>query len=120
VITASPPRVGRSRRQRSFPITVTDDAAQSRYVLRIDGTPAAAAAYLMAQGRIRFTFTELLPGFEGRGLGRQLAIATLDDVRQRGLKVIARCPFFSTFIEDHPQYQDLVDPRFAADGAATA
>jgi len=98
---------------RSFPITIADDPTVSRYELLVDGELAATANYLMASGKIVFRYTELMPGFEGRGLGQQLASAVLDDVRQRGLLVVARCPFFSTFIEDHPGYSDLVDPPLA-------
>jgi hypothetical protein len=99
---------------RSFPITVADDPASSRYELLVDGEVAATANYLMTANKIVFRYTELRSGFEGRGLGQQLASAVLDDVRQRGLTVIARCPFFSTFIEDHPRYSDLIDPPLAA------
>jgi uncharacterized protein len=106
---------------RSFPITIADDPSVNRYELLVDGELAATATYLLVPGRIVFSYTELMPGFEGRGLGQQLASAVLDDVRKRGLAVVARCPFFSTFIEDHPGYRDLVDPPFATPlGAASA
>ncbi len=106
---------------RSFPITVADDPDRSRYELLVEGELAATAHYLLVPGRIIFSYTELMPGFEGRGLGQQLASAALDDVRRRGIAVIARCPFFSTFIEDHPSYEDLIDPPFAgSDEAASA
>ena len=95
---------------RTFPITVADDPAAQRYELLVDGQLAASAHYSLTSGKIVFHYSELLPGFEGRGLGPQLANAVLDDVRQRGLVVGARCPFFSTFIEDNPGYSDLLDP----------
>lgn len=101
---------------RTFPITVADDPEAHRYELLVDGQVAAAAHYSMMPGipgKIAFLYTELLPGFEGRGLGQQLASAVLDDVRRRGLVVEARCPFFSTFIEDNPSYGDLVDAPLA-------
>jgi len=96
---------------RSFPITIADVPAADRYELMVEGELAAVANYhLEADGaKIVLTCSELLPGFEGRGLGRQLAAAVLDDARRRGLVVRARCPFFSTFIEDHPEYRDLVE-----------
>jgi predicted GNAT family acetyltransferase len=98
---------------RSFPISIADDPSLNRYELLVDGELAATANYLLVARKIVFNYTELLPGFEGRGLGQQLATAVLDDVRQRQLTVVARCPFFSTFIEDHPGYGDLVDPPLA-------
>jgi uncharacterized protein len=98
---------------RAFPITVADDPTAHRYELLVDGVLAAAATYALEPGKIVLLFTELFPGFEGRGLGQQLASAVLDDVRQRGLVVVARCPFFSTFIEDHGDYGNLIDPSMA-------
>jgi predicted GNAT family acetyltransferase len=103
---------------RTFPIAVSDDPSLGRYELMLDGRLAAIAVYLLVPGRIVFSHTELMAGFEGRGLGQQLASAVLDDVRKRGLTVIARCPFFSTFIEDHPDYGDLVDPLTAVSAVA--
>ena len=98
---------------RTFPISVTDDPSVNRYELLVDGEVAATANYIRTPGRITFVYTELMRGFDGRGLGQQLASAVLDDVRGRDLVVVARCPFFSTFIEDHPDYGDLIDPPFA-------
>jgi uncharacterized protein len=96
---------------RSFPITVADVPTANRYELLVGGELAALASYLMvpASAKIVFTYSELLPGFEGQGLGRQLATAVLEDVRRRELVVSARCPFFRTFIEDHPAFHDLVE-----------
>jgi predicted GNAT family acetyltransferase len=98
---------------RTFPISVADDPASNRYELVVDGVLAATANYQLIPGKMMFTYTELMPGFEGRGLGQQLASAVLDDVRQRGLVIAAHCPFFVTYIEDHPDYRDLVDPPMA-------
>jgi uncharacterized protein len=94
-----------------FPITVADVPTVNRYELRVDGELAALASYLMvpASAKIVFTYSELRPGFEGQGLGRQLATQVLEDVRRRELIVSARCPFFRTFIEDHPAFHDLVE-----------
>ena len=46
--------------------------------------------------------------YEGQGAGSQLAREALDDVRRRGLGVVALCPFIAGWIERHPDYADLV------------
>ena len=69
----------------TFPITVADDPRLCRYELLVGGDLAATANYVLGPSRIIFSYSELMPGFEGRGLGNQLAKAVLDDVRQRGL-----------------------------------
>ena len=48
------------------------------------------------------------PAYEGRGIGSLLAKDSLDDVRSKGLRVVARCPFVARYIEEHPEYAKLV------------
>ena len=59
-------------------------------------------------GPIVFVHTEVLPGAEGMGVGRGLARAALDDVRRRGLKLVAECEFIAGFLKRHPEDRDLV------------
>jgi uncharacterized protein len=96
-----------------MPTTVIDNAAQSRYEIRVgDGGEGLAgfADYELRPGRVVFTHTEVDPVFEGQGIGSALAAGALDDVRRRGLSVVPLCPFIRAYIERHPQYADLVHP----------
>jgi hypothetical protein len=52
--------------------------------------------------------TEVQSRFEGQGLGARLARFVLDDARERGLRVVPRCPFIAAYIKRHPEYADLV------------
>jgi predicted GNAT family acetyltransferase len=61
-----------------------------------------------AGNTITFVHTEVDPAFEGQGIGSKLASGALDDVRERGLKVVAVCPFIAGYIERNPQYADLL------------
>jgi predicted GNAT family acetyltransferase len=51
--------------------------------------------------------TEIADEFEGHGLGHTLARGVLDDIRTRGLHVVAQCPFVAKYLRDHPEYGDL-------------
>jgi predicted GNAT family acetyltransferase len=44
----------------------------------------------------------------GRGLGSVLVPAALEDLRARGAKLIATCPFVRSWIEEHPDDRDLL------------
>ncbi len=88
-------------------VEVVDDPERSRYVASVDGEPAGFSAYRLRGGDVVFTHTEVDPAFEGKGVGSTLVQAALDDVRRRGLGVIAMCPFVSAFIRRHPEYADL-------------
>ena len=89
-------------------ITVVDDPAASRYELHVRGELAAFTNYRLAPNRIVFTHTETLDGFAGHGLATRLARAVLDAARARGLRVVPQCPFVAQYVDEHPEYQDLV------------
>jgi len=89
-------------------IEVADNAEAQRYEIRVDGRLAGFAAYRERPGRLEFTHTEIDDEYEGQGLGSKLVAQTLDDVRSRELEVTPICPFVKSYIERHPEYQDLV------------
>ncbi len=92
-------------------LEVTDNPAQSRFEIKVDGELAGFAKYRRRPGEITFVHTEVFDRFEGHGLGGKLARAALDAVRRSGERVVARCPFIAAFIDRHPEYQDLLAPR---------
>ena len=82
--------------------------ASGRYVISVDGVDAGFSMYGERDGIVTFRHTEVDPSFEGQGLGSALARGALDDARARGLKVKALCPFISSYLKRHPEYQDIV------------
>lgn len=92
-------------------LRVVDNPAEHRFEAHLDGRLAGFAVYSLSPGRIVFVHTEVAPEFGGQGIGGRLAAAALDDVRSRGLHVVARCPFIKGYIEKHPEYADLVSGR---------
>ena len=90
-------------------VTVTDVPEHKRYEARVDGELAAFADYIPTDELIAFTHTEVLPGFEGKGVGSALVHDALDDVRARHRSVLAVCPFVSGWISRHRDgYGDLL------------
>ncbi len=87
--------------------TVSDNPAQQRYELAVDGH-VAASYYEIADGVITFVHTEVPPELGGKGIGSKLIKGALDQVRAGGLKVIAQCPFVKAYIEKHSEYADLL------------
>jgi uncharacterized protein len=86
---------------------VTDNPAHHRFELEVEGH-VAATYYKIEDGVITFLHTEVPPELGGKGVGSRLIKGALDQVRARGLKVIAQCPFVKAYIEKHPEYADLV------------
>jgi predicted GNAT family acetyltransferase len=88
-----------------------DNQAMHRFELHVDGELAAFSEYNVLKTGLLFTHTEVLPAFEGRGIGSAIAAKALDEVRRRSLMAIPVCPFIAAFLRKHPEYQDLVSPE---------
>ena len=86
---------------------VRNNEAEHRYELEVDGE-LAIAEYRLRPGRISFTHTEVPDALEGRGIGKRLVKAALDDARAQGLKVVPICPFVKYYIETHSEERDLI------------
>ena len=87
--------------------TVSDNSAHQRYELALDGH-LAATSYKIADGVITFIHTEVPPELGGKGIGSKLIKGALDQVRAKGLKVVAQCPFVKAYVDKHPDYADLL------------
>jgi predicted GNAT family acetyltransferase len=87
---------------------VTDNHAESRYEIRVDGELAGFARYRVDGDRQVFLDTQVDPLHRGKGLGQRLAGAALQDVRANGRTVEARCEFIADYIREHPEHLDLV------------
>jgi len=88
---------------------IRDDPDNHRYVLEVSGIRAGAAVYHIRNGRYVFVHTEIDPEHEGHGLGSALARYALDDMTDKGVTIVPICPFISSYIKEHPEYQRLVD-----------
>jgi len=64
--------------------------------------------YTLADGAITLVHTDVDPAFEGEGLGSVLVAGALGDIRSRGLKLHAVCPFVVAYLRRHPEQADLL------------
>ena len=90
-----------------MPATVRDNPDRHRYELEVDGH-VAFAEYGLTAGVITFIHTEVPKELGGKGVGSTLARGALEDVRRRGLRVVAQCPFIKGFIDKHAEFNDLL------------
>jgi len=91
---------------------VVDVPEQSRYELRLGGKLIGLAAYRRSNDRVAFTHTEVDPSCEGRGFGSKLAATALHDARAKGLTVLPLCPFIAHYVDQHPEYEQLLPARY--------
>ena len=91
---------------------VRDNAEKHRFEIDLGDGSFAIAEYRLRAGKIMFVHTEVPPAHEGKGIGTLLVRTALASARERGLKVIPICPFFTTYIKKHVEEQDLLDPAY--------
>jgi predicted GNAT family acetyltransferase len=90
-------------------IEVVDVPERHRFEIRVDGVRAGHAEYSRKGDRLIFTHTEIDDAYEGQGLGSKLASGALDAARATDHPVVPLCPFIASYVEKHPEYDDLVD-----------
>ena len=87
---------------------VVHNPDEFRYEIHVDGKVAGVTQYRETPDAWDFVHTEIDDAYEGHGLGGHLARGALDDVRAKGHKVIATCPFIKGWIAKHEDYQALL------------
>jgi uncharacterized protein len=91
-------------------VRITDNEASTTYELWVGDELAGTIRYRASEETVALIHTEISPDFEGRGLGSKLVAGALDDIRDRGLRVIPICRFVRSYLERHPEHADLVAP----------
>ena len=88
-------------------VTVTHNEAAQRFEMLVDGL-RALLTYRRFPDHIVFLHAEVPQSLEGQGLAAKLTRFALDFARANHLRVVPRCPYVSSFIRKHTEYQDLV------------
>ena len=90
------------------PYEVRRNPGRSRYELFVDDELVGVADYRMRGDEVVLPHTVINRGKRGRGLGAELVKGTLDDIRRSGRAVVPQCWYVAEFIDEHPDYQDLL------------
>ena len=87
---------------------VTHRPESSRYELVIDGTLVGVADYRLIDGALVVHHTQIDPARQGNGLGAVLVGGMLEDVRASGRRVVPRCWYVAQYVDEHPEYRELL------------
>ena len=87
--------------------SVRDNKDKSRFELDI-GDEVAFANYRQTSSTVIITHTETPRALRGRGIASELVKGALELIRTDGKKVIAGCGFVADYLDNHPEYADLV------------
>ncbi|WP_395243163.1 GNAT family N-acetyltransferase [Agromyces sp. MMS24-K17] len=88
-------------------ISVHHRVAELRYTAVLGDREIGSIRYDLAGDRVVVLTTMVDPDFRGRGIAGDLIADVLDDIRDRGLLVTARCPVVAAFLAGNSQYADL-------------
>ncbi len=89
------------------PIEVTNQLEKQQFEISSEGQ-LAFLQYQLLDSQLILIHTEVPPELEGKGFGSALAKAGLEYARQNQLKVVPLCPFVRSYLQRHPEYQDLI------------
>ncbi|MEO1552659.1 MAG: GNAT family N-acetyltransferase [Pseudomonadota bacterium] len=89
-------------------ITREDAANGGRYVTVIDGHEAEMTYSRAGTTRIIIDHTGVPEALKGRGVGKRLVEAAVNDARAEGFKIIPLCPFAKATLDRTPEWQDVV------------
>lgn len=95
-------------------LNVIRNDEQGRYEAPVDGHRAVVNFTRrtdLERAVVVMTHTEVPEELRGEGIASELVQQALDDVRKRGEKVLPQCPFVSSWLDDHPDYHDLLQPE---------
>jgi len=95
----------------AFDLTVVNDEDTEVYTAIVGDTALGAITYSRAANRIVLLAAAVYPEFRRHGVATEMIRQVLDDIGERGMTTTIICPIVRTFIDKHPQYEDLVDPN---------
>ena len=92
----------------SMDTKVVDVPERGRFEVRVDDRVVGLASYHVDGTTMTLPHTEVNPSVGGQGIGSALVAGVLDAARERGLTVLPYCSFVRHYIQQHPEYMDLV------------
>ena len=90
-------------------IAIEHEVDGHRFVARAPEGDAELRYRYARSGALVLVHTGVPPSLEGHGLGARLVRTALEFARDAGLRVKPLCPFAARYIEEHPEYQPLVE-----------
>lgn len=90
---------------------IHDNAELKRYELPVDGE-VAIVTYNLSPPNLMITETLVPEQLEGQGIASRLAAHVLADAKARDLLILPVCPFFSAYLQKHPEHAEVVHPTY--------
>ena len=90
---------------------IRDNTELHRYELPVGGE-VAVVIYNLSGQNLMITETLVPVALEGQGIASRLAKHVIADARTRNLLILPVCPFFSAYLQKHPEHAEVVHPTY--------
>ncbi len=75
----------------------------------VDGKQEAKMTFVfVGDKQIIIDHTEVHPGNEGKGFGKQMVTKAVEWARENGIKIIPLCPFAKSVFDKVPAFRDVL------------
>lgn len=92
-------------------LAIVKDEKAGVYDAIAGGQEVGGLIYNVSGDRIVLVSVSVFPQFRNQGAATKIIQHVLDDVRTQGKTATVLCPIVRTYIDNHPEYQDVVDPE---------
>ena len=89
-------------------LDVRHDEKARKYYALVDGKESVLEYGPAGDRTLNLWHTYVPPELRGRGIAEEIVRVALEDIQQKGLKVIPSCWFVRVYIQRHAKYQDLL------------
>jgi uncharacterized protein len=89
-------------------VELANSTERSRYEAVVDGQVVAFADYQVQGSIVVMPHTVTTPAMRQQGHAARVVRFALDDIRSSGRRVMPSCWYVARFIDDHPEYNDLL------------
>lgn len=96
------------------PLNIINNEQQQQFQLMVDGE-MASLEYRLYKGDMALMHTEVPEKLSGKGIASALAEYALKYAREHKLPVMVYCPFVASWLKKHPEYRDVLDPKYRDD-----
>jgi predicted GNAT family acetyltransferase len=89
---------------------VVNNKKAFRYEIAFENGETAYLEYRWRKGDMLLMHTLVPKDQRGKGYAAELVQHVFEDLRERGIKAVAYCPYVIAYLEKHPEYCELIRP----------
>lgn len=96
-----------------LPLLLVQEPAKKTWSAIVEDEEIGDISYDLADDgrRVILKSTTVYPDYRGQGVASEMIRRLLVELRKQGVTATIECPIVRTFIDQHPEFADVVDPH---------